>query len=120
MIALRNLTHPARDRIRPDSTEQLCPDVSAAIATGDVDAVHAHLADIRPDWGWAKRLRYARKLINHDGEERARAVAYALAPAAPRDQFKGRHSEGVAPRDLTGNRAAFNIDTLAGGGAHVA
>lgn len=89
--------------------------LNAYIIAGSEDGVHDTLAAINPDWSWSKARRYARRLINQAGERRARALEYARANAAPSDRFEGRHSEGTLPRDLTGNRAAHNLDARAGG-----
>jgi len=117
-----------RHRHRVDTLGEVCPDpcidtlkedLRFFTFTGNTEALHDTLAALNPEWSWSKARRYARKLINQSGERRARAMAYAQVNAAPSDRFEGRHPEGVQPRDLTGNRAAHNLDTLAGGGARV-
>lgn len=122
---MRDLTAPAlRHRHRADSLGELCldtltDDLRRYTLAGNTERLHDTLAVLNPAWSWSKCRRYARRLIAQSGERRARALAYANTHAAPSDRFEGRHPEGVEPRDLTGTRAAHNLDVLAGGEAHV-
>src|SRR5690625_4629497 len=88
-------------------------------AKGDDVALHDAIWALNPDWSWSKARKTARRFIRRHDERAARALEYARLNATPSDRFEGRHPEGVEPRDLTGNRAAHNLDTLAGGGARV-
>jgi len=89
-------------------------------AKGDDDALHDAIWALNPDWSWSKARKTARRFIRRHDERAARALEYARLNATPSDRFAGRHElNGAQARDLTGNRAAHNLDTLAGGGARV-
>lgn len=93
---------------------------------GDVDALVLHLAELRGDWGHAKRLRYARRLVNSAPEIQDAAAdrltrdwLYARLSPAPTDARRSRvHKpafttpphDGRERRlaDLTASRAEFN------------